>query len=95
LHESARETRKVELVELNETTGYGAAAVLRGRWGVEVVALQPRRMGQSPEKPKGYGATKLPPHRRSHRPPPAPAVAQKVAWGRKRKRKRRKSCWRM
>ena len=88
MHESARETRKVELVELNETTGYGAAAVLRGRWGVEVVALQPRRMGQSPEKPKGYGATKPPPHRCSHRPPAA--VAQKVTWGRKRKRRRKK-----
>jgi hypothetical protein len=53
LHDGARETTKVELVELNERTGYGAAAVLRGRRGVEAVALQPRRKGQSPEKPKG------------------------------------------
>jgi len=45
------------------------------------MALQPRRMGQSPEKPKGYGTMKPPPHRRSHRLPPAPAVAQRAAWG--------------
>ena len=87
MHESARETRKVEAVELNDRIGYGAAAVLRGRRGVEAVALQSRRMGQSPEKPKGYGATKPSPHRYSHRP--RPAVAQKVTWGRKRKRRRK------
>jgi hypothetical protein len=40
-------------VELNEEMGYGAAAVLRGRRGMELVALQARRMGQSAEKPKG------------------------------------------
>jgi hypothetical protein len=81
LHDGGRETRKVDEVELNERIGYGAAAVLCGRSGVEVVLLQLRRMGQSPEKPKGYGA-ELPPHRWSHRPPPAAAVAEKVALGR-------------
>ena len=65
LHEGATETTKVEVLELNEVIGYGASAVLFvRRSGVDEVALQSRRMGQSPEKPKGYG-TEVLPHRRS------------------------------
>jgi hypothetical protein len=61
LHRGDSVTTKVELVELNERIGYGAAAAAAavvllptGRSGVEAVAPQAaRRMGQSPEKPKG------------------------------------------
>lgn len=53
LQEGSMETRKVEAVELKARTGYGAATVLCGRSAVELAALQARRMGQSPEKPKG------------------------------------------
>jgi hypothetical protein len=69
------ETRKVEVVELNERMGYGAAAVLCGSSGVDVAALQARGMGQSPEKPKGYGTTE-PTQRWLHPPPPSPDMGK-------------------
>jgi len=81
----------VEAVALNESTGYGAAAVLRGSSAFDVVALQDRRIGQSlppppPEKPKGYGTVVLL-HCRLH----DPAGAEKVASGRKRERSKKTS----
>jgi hypothetical protein len=90
-HDGARETRKVEAVALNENTGYGAPAVLPGSSAVEVLALQVRRIGQSPppEKPKGYGTVVLP-HCRLH-DDPADAGAEKVASGRKRRRSKKTS----
>jgi hypothetical protein len=81
----------VEAETLNESTGYGAAAVLRGSSAVDVVALQARRIGQSPpppEKPKGYDTVVLP-HCRLHDDPAA--GAEKVASGRKRKRSKKTS----
>ncbi|TVT99081.1 hypothetical protein EJB05_55580, partial [Eragrostis curvula] len=88
LHEGSRRARKVEAVELNERIGYAAVALLCGSSAVEVVALQIKRMGQSPEKPKGYG-TAPPLHRRWH-PPPSPAAMEKVAWRIKKRRRRRR-----
>jgi len=96
LHEGGSETRKVEAVALNERIGYvdddaAAAVLLVRRSGVEAEALQPSRMGQSPEKPKGYGTPVLP-HWRSHRTPPLTAAAaaeeEEVAWRRKGRRRK-------
>jgi len=90
LHDVGRETRKVEALALNERIVYGEAAVpaLCGSSSdaAELVWLQVRVMGQSPEKPKGYGTVVLP-HWRSHRTPPLTA---EVAWRRKGRRRRRR-----
>jgi hypothetical protein len=88
LHEGGSETRKVEAVALNERIVYGeAAAGLFGRSAVDAEALQRRRMGQSPEKPKGYG-TEVLPHRRSLQLPLRAAAAEEVSYERERRRRR-------
>jgi len=93
LHEGGSETRKVEAAALNERIVYGeAGAGLCGRSGVDAEALQSRRMGQSPENPKGYG-TEVLPHRRSLQLPLLAAAAaeeEEVSYERERERERRR-----
>ena len=94
LHEGGSETRKVEAVALNERIVYGeAGAGLCGRSGVDAEALQSRRMGQSPENPKGYG-TEVLPHRRSLQLPLLAAAAaaeeEEVSYERERRRRSRR-----